>query len=223
MSTKHEHHKFNINDYTPKRFGLNYNPPQIVLEYLTPSTGKLYHHKMRIHKLNPDKKTADIMKELYDRHTQYLDKKKVNPNQIIKLIEKIKSNFKPREKKEDKKQEEKKELKEEKKELKEEKKELKEEKKEDGIAKEDGIEKEEKKEEKKKEEDDDDEDEYNFDEFNDEDLNKLSDEELNEKKNEMNKYFDKNNIKVGDPGYQYDVRKDFNHEEYAAEWDEDSY
>ena len=43
------------------------------------------------------------------------------------------------------------------------------------------------------------------------------------KKNEMNKYFDKNNIKVGDPGYQYDVRKDFNHEEYAAEWDEDSY
>ena len=76
---------------------------------------------------------------------------------------------------------------------------------------------------KKKEEEDDDEDEYNFDEFNDEDLNKLSDEELNEKKNEMNKYFDKNNIKVGDPGYQYDVRKDFNHEEYAAEWDEDSY
>ena len=207
MATKHEHHKFNINDYTPKRFGLNYNPPQIVLEYLTPSTGKLYHHKMRIHKLNPDKKTADIMKELYDRHTQYLDKKKVNPNQIIKLIEKIKSNFKPREKKEVKK-EEKKEVK------KEEIKEVKNEEKKEEI-------KEEKKEEKK--DDDDDEDEYNFDEFNDEDLNKLSDEELNEKKNEMNKYFDKNSIKVGDPNYQYDVRKDFNHEEYAAEWDDDSY
>ena len=187
MATKHEHHKFNINDYTPKRFGLNYNPPQIILEYLTPSTGKLYHHKMRIHKLNQDKKTADIMKELYDRHQQYLDKKKVNPNQIIKLIEKIKSNFKPREKKEVKKEE------------------IKEEKKEE------------------KKDDDDDEDEYNFDEFNDEDLNKLSDEELNEKKNEMNKYFDKNSIKVGDPNYQYDVRKDFNHEEYAAEWDDDSY
>ena len=207
MATKHEHHKFNINDYTPKRFGLNYNPPQIILEYLTPSTGKLYHHKMRIHKLNQDKKTADIMKELYDRHQQYLDKKKVNPNQIIKLIEKIKSNFKPREKKEVKK-EEKKEVK------KEEIKEVKNEEKKEEI-------KEEKKEEKK--DDDDDEDEYNFDEFNDEDLNKLSDEELNEKKNEMNKYFDKNNIKVGDPGYQYDIRKDFNHEEYAAEWDEDSY
>ena len=194
MATKHEHHKFNINDYTPKRFGLNYNPPQIILEYLTPSTGKLYHHKMRIHKLNQDKKTADIMKELYDRHQQYLDKKKVNPNQIIKLIEKIKSNFKPREKKEVKK-EEKKEVK------KEEIKEVKNEEKKEEI-------KEEKKEEKK--DDDDDEDEYNFDEFNDEDLNKLSDEELNEKKNEMN-------------NYQYDVRKDFNHEEYAAEWDDDSY
>ena len=207
MATKHEHHKFNINDYTPKRFGLNYNPPQIILEYLTPSTGKLYHHKMRIHKLNQDKKTADIMKELYDRHQQYLDKKKVNPNQIIKLIEKIKSNFKPREKKEVKK-EEKKEVK------KEEIKEVKNEEKKEEI-------KEKKKEEKK--DDDDDEDEYNFDEFNDEDLNKLSDEELNEKKNEMNKYFDKNSIKVGDPNYQYDVRKDFNHEEYAAEWDDDSY
>ena len=200
MATKHEHHKFNINDYTPKRFGLNYNPPQIILEYLTPSTGKLYHHKMRIHKLNQDKKTADIMKELYDRHQQYLDKKKVNPNQIIKLIEKIKSNFKPREKKEVKK-EEKKEVK------KEEIKEVKNEEKKEEI-------KEEKKEEKKDD---------NFDEFNDEDLNKLSDEELNEKKNEMNKYFDKNSIKVGDPNYQYDVRKDFNHEEYAAEWDDDSY
>ena len=219
MATKHEHHKFNINDYTPKRFGLNYNPPQIILEYLTPSTGKLYHHKMRIHKLNQDKKTADIMKELYDRHQQYLDKKKVNPNQIIKLIEKIKSNFKPREKKEVKKEEKKEENKEEIKEVKNEGK--KEEKKEDITE----IKKEEIKEEKKEEkkDDDDDEDEYNFDEFNDEDLNKLSDEELNEKKNEMNKYFDKNSIKVGDPNYQYDVRKDFNHEEYAAEWDDDSY
>ena len=207
MATKHEHHKFNINDYTPKRFGLNYNPPQIILEYLTPSTGKLYHHKMRIHKLNQDKKTADIMKELYDRHQQYLDKKKVNPNQIIKLIEKIKSNFKPREKKKKKKKKKKEEKKEEIKEVKneEKKEEIKEEKKEE------------------KKDDDDDEDEYNFDEFNDEDLNKLSDEELNEKKNEMNKYFDKNSIKVGDPNYQYDVRKDFNHEEYAAEWDDDSY
>ena len=41
---------------------------------------------MRIHKLKKDKPTADIMKELYDRHNQYLDKKKVNPKQIEKLI-----------------------------------------------------------------------------------------------------------------------------------------
>jgi centrosomal protein CEP19 len=88
-----KHHIFNINDFIPKRFGLNYNPPQIILEYLTPSTGKLYHHKMRIHKLKKDKPTADIMKELYDRHNQYLDKKKVNPKQIEKLIEKVKANF----------------------------------------------------------------------------------------------------------------------------------
>ena len=92
-STKIESNTLNPLDYIPKRFGLAYNPPQIVVEYQKPSSGKLYHHKMRIHKLNQDKKTADIMKELYDRHQQYLDKKKVNPNQIIKLNQKSKKKF----------------------------------------------------------------------------------------------------------------------------------
>lgn len=40
--------KLNTKDYMPKRFGLRYNPPIIILEYLTPSTGKLYHHKMKV-------------------------------------------------------------------------------------------------------------------------------------------------------------------------------
>ena len=63
---------FNLNDYIPKRFALKYNPPQIIIEYLKPSKNKFYHHRMILHKLN---------------------KKKVNPNQIIKLIEKIKINY----------------------------------------------------------------------------------------------------------------------------------
>lgn len=42
-----------------------------------------------------------------------------------------------------------------------------------------------------------------------EDLNKLSDEELKKRKEEMDIIFNKNRIKPGDPNYQFDVRKEF--------------
>ena len=264
--TDHHHKVFNSNDYIPKRFGLNYSPPQIIIEYLAPSTGKLYHHKMRLHKFTKDKSNAEVMKELYERHQVYLDKKKVSSEQLIKLIERLKQNFVPRKKKKDnptknneikkeeKKIEEKKEIKkEEKKEIKkEEKKEIpKEVKKEEKKAdKSDDIEEdfdfgevessEKSKEEKKKEivkpkepekkvekkmddELEEEEDEYGFDEFEDEDLNKLDDSALKKKKAEMDVEFEKNNIKKGDAKFQYDIRKEFDHEQYAAEWDDDSY
>ena len=86
---------FNLNDYIPKRFALKYNPPQIIIEYLKPSKNKFYHHRMILHKLNKEKNSEDIFIELYNnkKHKNYLDNKKVNPNQIIKLIEKIKINY----------------------------------------------------------------------------------------------------------------------------------
>ena len=96
----HHHKVFNSNDYIPKRFGLNYSPPQIIIEYLAPSTGKLYHHKMRLHKFTKEKSNAEVMKELYERHQVYLDKKKVSSEQLLKLIERLKQNFVPRKKKE---------------------------------------------------------------------------------------------------------------------------
>ena len=67
------------------------------------------------------------------------------------------------------------------------------------------------------------EEEYGFDEFEDEDLNKLNDSELKKKKAEMDIGFEKNNIKKGDANFKYDIRKEFDHEQYAAEWDEESY
>jgi hypothetical protein len=277
--TDHHHKVFNTNDYIPKRFGLNYSPPQIIIEYLAPSTGKLYHHKMRLHKFTKEKSNAEIMKELYDRHQVYLDKKKVSSEQLIKLIERLKQNFVPRkkksenqdkkpeakkeqkleetkksleEKKEVKKEEKKEVKKEEKKEVvkeekKEEKKELKKEEKSEEIEEDFDFgeiesEKEKSKEEQKKEAEvvkpkepekkagkkmddelEEEEEEYGFDEFEDEDLNKLDDSALNKKKAEMDIEFEKNNIKKGDAKFQYDVRKEFDHEQYAAEWDDDSY
>ena len=38
-------------DVQPKRFGLKYDPPQVVLEYLERSTGKLYHRVITLNKL----------------------------------------------------------------------------------------------------------------------------------------------------------------------------
>jgi len=245
----HHHKVFNSNDYIPKRFGLNYSPPQIVIEYLAPSTGKLYHHKMRLHKFKKEKNNAEIIKELYERHQIYLDKKKVSSEQLIRLIERLKQNFVPRKKKNDTKKEEEKnqEIKpkiEIKKEIKkEEKKEVKQEEKSSEIEEdfdfgevESSMKSEEKKKEKEKpkepekkiekkdnEELEEEEEEYGFDEFEDEDLNKLNDSELKKKKAEMDIGFEKNNIKKGDANFKYDIRKEFDHEQYAAEWDEESY
>ena len=39
----------------------------------------------------------------------------------------------------------------------------------------------------------------------------------------MDVEFEKNNIKKGDANFKYDIRKEFDHEQYAAEWDEESY
>ena len=242
----HHHKVFNSNDYIPKRFGLNYSPPQIVIEYLAPSTGKLYHHKMRLHKFKKEKNNAEIIKELYERHQIYLDKKKVSSEQLVRLIERLKQNFVPRKKKnENKKEEEKNQENKQKVEIKkeikkEEKKEIKPEEKSSEMEDfdfgevESSMKSEEKKKEKEKEPEkkiekklekkdneelEEEEEEYGFDEFEDEDLNKLNDSELKKKKAEMDIGFEKNNIKKGDA----DIRKEFDHEQYAAEWDEESY
>lgn len=35
--------------------------------------------------------------------------------------------------------------------------------------------------------------------------------------------FEKNRIKKEDSNFEYDVRKDFDNDQYEAEWDDDSY
>lgn len=199
MSMKKQDRVFNPNDYVPKRFALNYNPPQIIIEYLTPSSGKLYHHKMRLHKFTYDKNTTDVMKQLYDRHGIYLDKKKIKQKQIEKLIEKLKVNHKSNKLASTKDETNT-------------NSQLKEAQGNDNKN-------------ANNKENEDEEDEYGYEEFIDdeEDLNKLDDDELNERKLKMDTYYEKNIIKVGDPDYVYDKRQEFNQEEYAAEWDDDSY
>ena len=55
----------------------------------------------------------------------------------------------------------------------------------------------------------------------DRDLNKLSVHELNEVKREMDVDFNKKRILPGDPGFEYDVRKDFDDiSKHTDSWDE---
>lgn len=83
---------FNSNDYEPKRFGLRYNPPQIVIEYFKPSIKKLFHHKIRLYKLKQDSKIEDIVKELFEKHSKYLSEK-IKKQQLESLVEKLKNNI----------------------------------------------------------------------------------------------------------------------------------
>lgn len=44
------------------------------MEYLVPTTGKLYHHKMRLSKLQKDTKVSDALEYLKKKHSTYLNK-----------------------------------------------------------------------------------------------------------------------------------------------------
>ena len=81
--------EMSFSDFHPKRFAINYDPPVIVLEYMVPSTGKLYHHKMRLRNLTKDSNVNEIMKYLEQRHPLYFLSPKLKKEQIRKLIEKI--------------------------------------------------------------------------------------------------------------------------------------
>ena len=59
--------------------------------------------------------------------------------------------------------------------------------------------------------------------FQDEDLNKVSEEELVKRKAEMDQLYEANRLKPGDKGYEYEKEKDFSGgEKIESGWDSDS-
>jgi centrosomal protein CEP19 len=82
--------KITNTDFAPKRFGLVYDPPTIILEYLVPSSGKLYHHKMKMLKLKGDSDSQETVDYLRKRHAQYFTSNKISDEQIIALIDRLK-------------------------------------------------------------------------------------------------------------------------------------
>jgi len=82
--------KVDPNDCVPKRFALKYDPPTIIMEYLVPSSGKLYHHKMKIPLLASDSDTHSVLDTLKKKNTQYFATNKISEVQIKNFIDKLK-------------------------------------------------------------------------------------------------------------------------------------
>ena len=81
--------ELSFSDFQPKRFAVSYDPPVIVLEYMVPSTGKLYHHKMRLRNFTKESKVDDIMLYLEQRHPLYFMNPNLKKDQIRNLVQKI--------------------------------------------------------------------------------------------------------------------------------------
>eukprot|EP00826_Nyctotherus_ovalis_P041110 TRINITY_DN4106_c0_g3_i1.p1 TRINITY_DN4106_c0_g3~~TRINITY_DN4106_c0_g3_i1.p1 ORF type:complete len:239 (-),score=67.18 TRINITY_DN4106_c0_g3_i1:82-798(-) len=83
------------NDYVPKRFGLKFGAtPTIILEYLVPSSGKLFHHKMRLRNLKADSDIEETVGAVMKKHSVYLQSKRITKAQLTELVRKLLSKFK---------------------------------------------------------------------------------------------------------------------------------
>jgi hypothetical protein len=184
MNNKYDK-RLNPNDYMPKRFGLKFNPPQMILEYMVPSVGKLYHHKIKLPKLKHESNTQEVIKEIYEKHYAYLDHSKINLTQVISkyivltigLVEKLRTSLPP----------------------------SKSENRHIDLK----ITENHKYEEHKGhnyQNDEEDEDYYKYYDYHNENLNELQTEELNRRKNEMDKLYQKNAVLPGSGEFVYDIR-----------------
>lgn len=79
-------------EFLPKRFGVNFNPPMVILEYMV--KGKLYLKKFKLFKLKPCTSTDIALKYLKMRYPDFFDFKKFTDDQMRRLIDRIKLHLK---------------------------------------------------------------------------------------------------------------------------------
>lgn len=78
-----------FDEFEPQRFAVKFSPPAIVMEYLVPSSGKLYMHNMRLKPQELKDMPEIIYLRLLRKHSVYLDPTKVSEAQVIGLIRRI--------------------------------------------------------------------------------------------------------------------------------------
>lgn len=82
--------RFSADDYEPRRLALNYQPPMIILEYKTKSTGKLYHRRMKIQTWNEKTEPVKVLECIKKRYGKYFANGKIKDDQLLRIIEKLK-------------------------------------------------------------------------------------------------------------------------------------
>ena len=80
-------------DITPRRFGLKFDPPTIILEYKVAAKNKLYLHIMPMPELEPSHDPYDWLDILRKEHKPFLDPKLIEEKQILNLIQKLQQNL----------------------------------------------------------------------------------------------------------------------------------
>jgi hypothetical protein len=76
-------------DFDPKRFGLSFTPPMIILEYLVKSKGKLYLKKFRLLKMTNQTPPESMLKYLKYKYPEFFIPGRIKDEQITKLIIKV--------------------------------------------------------------------------------------------------------------------------------------
>jgi len=56
------------------------------MEYLVPSSGKLYHHKMKLRDLKSDSDTDEVIEAVKKKHYQYFMGNKISDTQITGIL-----------------------------------------------------------------------------------------------------------------------------------------
>merc|ERR1719420_724336 len=86
-------------DICPKRFGLTYDPPSIVLEYLQISTGKLFHRKIGLRRLRPGTDPSRVAEKMRQKNEALLAEDKVSFEQLVSLVRRLQETLASEEKK----------------------------------------------------------------------------------------------------------------------------
>mmetsp|Transcript_67444 Transcript_67444/g.197225 ORF Transcript_67444/g.197225 Transcript_67444/m.197225 type:complete len:201 (-) Transcript_67444:357-959(-) len=87
-----------VGDVCPKRFGLNYDPPSIILEYLQVSTGKLFHRRIGLRRLRANSDPARVAEKLRQKNKALLAEDRVSFDQIVSLVSRLQEGPSKREK-----------------------------------------------------------------------------------------------------------------------------
>uniref|UniRef100_A0A7S4UFU2 Uncharacterized protein n=1 Tax=Alexandrium monilatum TaxID=311494 RepID=A0A7S4UFU2_9DINO len=76
-------------DAYPLRFGLTYNPPAIVIEWLQSSSGRLFHRRIKLLDLGPSSDPACIAEAMRQMNEVLLSEHKVCFEQLVALVQRV--------------------------------------------------------------------------------------------------------------------------------------